>query len=362
MHDRLLDSPESFRATPSTHGLTAFSVLVLVVASALVAGLAWLTLRAEGFVAWALVGTGWLVVLACLGRPSRVPDEGVTLQREQFPWLHQLVDEAAQAVGVRSPDVLGVDLDFNAHVASVGLRGRRLLVLGLPLWALETPDERLGTLCHELGHFRGGDTARSRLATTAGSVVARLHWLVHPGQDLWIGQRDTWTDPDDDELVGTLKPVATALQGILAMPLALVLLVMSRLEARSRQHSEYLADRRAAAVSGTGALVSSLRLDMVGIHTAVRSAVLRGEEPFGFLSSRQASAGVRHRVSATNTAHRADASHPPDHLRIGLLENVPVAATRKPASGIVDGAEREMRVLGEQLSKRFADDLRVNWF
>lgn len=349
MHDRLAASPESFRQAPSTIGITVLAVSVLVVAGGAVAAMVWVTGHAEGFVAWIVVGVGWLFLAgSLLKRPPRLPEDTIVLDEAEHPHLHQFVRDVAAAVGARPPRMIAIDTDFNAYVTRVGFRRRTAMVIGLPCWAAFSDDERLGLVGHELGHLRAGDTTRGQVTFAGIGLLARWHWMLYPGHV-----------PGSDVLVG----LATQIQRLLALPLGLLLVFAVRLESRSRQHGEYLADRRAAGVAGRSAVVSSMRLDRKGLHTAVRAAVIRGEDPFEFLDRWRSERQGRREAMYVDEVHRADASHPPDHLRVSLLERTPEPSQRPVGlRDALHGADRELVALRPTLVRRFSDELRETWW
>lgn len=365
MHDRLAASPESFRRSPSTIGTTLMAMAVLAVEAAAIVGLTWATIAADGWFGYLMVALGWLVVLATLTSPGRVPRDVRLLSETDQPWTHRFVRDLAGAVGVPPPTVIGVNTDLNAYAATVGLRRRRVLVIGLPFWTLQTEDERLATLAHELGHFRGRDTARGWLISLARDVLVRSYTLIHPGHvtyvstgDLIVYQIGIGGSPVGS--MGFLGRLVDHIQAALAWPLGALVVLFDRLEANSRQHREYLADRRAALVAGSAAMASALRLDLRGIDTALASAVLRGEDPFDYLTGRRSDRGLRRASISRDEPHRADATHPPDDLRVSLLDAqvVPPAPSGEVRDAMV-GADRELAALRPELTRQLTHDLRA---
>lgn len=75
-----------------------------------------------------------LLVCAALLRPrfDRLDPDLPTLLREEAPALYALLDDVADAVGVRRIDVVQVSTDFAVRVCTYGVRRRRRLVLGYP--------------------------------------------------------------------------------------------------------------------------------------------------------------------------------------------------------------------------------------
>ena len=81
----------------------------------------------------------------------------------------------AAEIGARGVDTIVVEPDVNAAVTTYGPR-RRVLHLGLGLWAVLTPRQKVALLGHELGHFANGDI---RHGVVVGSALHTLRlWVV----------------------------------------------------------------------------------------------------------------------------------------------------------------------------------------
>jgi Zn-dependent protease with chaperone function len=359
MFDRLRADPASFRSAPSTVAATFVAVLILAATGVLLAVLVWGTWHASGM-GWVLVVLGWLVVLALRPRPHWLPRSAVVLEEAAYPGLHALVREMSRAVGVRAPGILAVDVDLNAYVTSIGIRGRSAMVLGLPILSLLGWPARLGVIGHELGHLRGRDTARGRIEAAAASVVGGMHYLLSPGEEELYTSWDP--EPELETAGGFAAVVARGVQAVLAAPFLLLAVLLDRLSMSSRQHREYLADRRAAEVVGSDALVEFLVLDLDGLWTTTTAAARRGENPFDHLLARP-TPSPSYRASRlallSREKHRADATHPPDDLRIRLLESEPrPPSPSMPTSATCTRAEQELVGLRAAATKEFSQALR----
>jgi Zn-dependent protease with chaperone function len=141
--------------------------------------------------AWSLIQTALASnrrpVLFAVGRP---------LAREAAPRLYAHVDALAKRLGANPPDhiVLGIDTNFYVTSADVRtperaepLRGQTLYVSS-GLARLFAPDELDAVLGHELGHFRGEDTAYSlRFAPVYASLGGAIHGMVNrDGRVAWL--------------------------------------------------------------------------------------------------------------------------------------------------------------------------------
>lgn len=355
MHDQLAARPESYAASPSTLGVLALSVGVLMLAAAAIAVLIWQTVQVDSWQGGVAVALCWLVVAALFPRPHGLPDETTVLDPVDFPGVHRLVQTMARAVDVTPPLVVAVDLEFNAAAGLMGWRARPTVILGLPMWAMESPEQRLATLGHELGHLRGADGLQGRIVVAAQEVLYRGLFVLTPFD------RREWSED-----VAFLSWIVVGVQLIVAAPFWVLLWAVGRMSAQHRQHREFLADRRSAEVVGSEAMVAALCEDIGGTHTVVKSASARGENPFEVLEARSVQ-GLGGRaadvVKQADWSHRADASHPPDALRISLLQG----RYLPPGLGLPDPATRqaaadEMRRLQETLTKRFRDKLGIEYY
>ncbi|MFC5219985.1 M48 family metallopeptidase [Streptomyces coerulescens] len=95
-----------------------------------------------------------LVLLALGGylwpRPARLARGPLTLERKQAAELFELLDRLADAAGVRRVDVVQLDVGFSVRVATFGVRRRRVLFLGYPLWTVYGRQQRLAAVAHAL--------------------------------------------------------------------------------------------------------------------------------------------------------------------------------------------------------------------
>src|SRR3954467_161441 len=205
---------------------------------------------------WGL-GRGWgglgmvfglfLLALAWSLRPrlNRLSDDDRVLLRGDAPELFALVDEVAAGLGTRSVDAVVVDVDANASVTHLGLR-RRLLTLGLPLWEVLSPQQRIALLGHELGHFTHGDTRHGMVVGTAFRSLSTWLYYVQP-----------MPNPNVVQAITNLAcvPLRLLITGVMAL--------LDQLTARASQRGEYLADATAARTGSTEGAVGLMDRLMV---------------------------------------------------------------------------------------------------
>lgn len=342
--------------TPARLGAYVIAVLVhLATAAVLSGGVLLLVLGFPNpfFLILGLV----LLLMAVLMRPrlGRVPDERVATP-EQAPELHALVREVAVALDTAPPDAICVDHAFNASFGVYGLRRRSVLTLGLPMWAVLEPQERVALLGHELGHGRNGDASRTLVVGTAIETLSEIVMLGEP--DVF-----TYVAP------GTRHKASQASLRLLLQPVRLLLALQVQLLLRDRQRAEYLADHLGATAGGTSAELASHEKALIDsvLDDEVRRAVTTGVGAGGVIDSwREKLLRVperemerRRRVARLETARLA-ATHPPTAMRIRVLESRPALEPR-----VVLDDERSAAIDAElagfqlEMEERMLDDYRA---
>ncbi|GAB3942101.1 hypothetical protein GCM10027614_28580 [Micromonospora vulcania] len=241
------------------------------------------------------------------------------LSRDRAPELFALIDEVAVAIGAPAPDVVGVDGDgdINAYAGAVGLRRRKVLGLGLPLWGSLTAGERVALLGHELGHFVNGDPRRGLLTQPAFTMLGSAADLFRPVSTVVGGGLV--------EMIG--DALGRAFQWVASRLLFVAHLLLVSVALRDGQRAEYLADELSARVAGTKAATDLLDalLDSDSMELVVRRESRAGHGPDRWRSalsqSRSASADRLPllRQLSVRDATSLFASHPPAGLRDRML-------------------------------------------
>lgn len=289
----------------------------------------------------ALAATGvWLIVgfpfpslsvlpgVALLGlayalRPrfDRLDEDLEVLSRDRAPELFALVDDVAAAIGAPTPHIIGVDGDSNAYAGTAGVRRRRVLCLGLPLWGSLPAQERVALLGHELGHFVNGDPRRTLLVQPAVTMLGSAADLVRPVP--------TVSGEGIAELLG--RALAHAVQWTLARLLFGAHLVLVCVALREGQRAEYLADELAARAAGSTAATGLLDAFLAdeSIALAVRRESRAGHGPDRWRAAVAAShAAAAPRLPLLRQLSLRDetslfATHPPAGLRRRMLAGRP---------------------------------------
>ncbi|WP_241740779.1 M48 family metallopeptidase [Streptomyces sp. L2] len=332
---RMIDAPDAraHRDAPAVLALVLALVVHAVTVALAVGGLWCLVPVRNRFDT--LLGIFLLAMAAVLRPRFRRLTGRHPLFRDEAPELFALVDEIARTVGTRGVDAIAVDHKVNAGVSAFGVRGRRLLTLGLPLWETLSPRQRIALLGHELGHYANGDTRRGDLLGTAFETLEAWRYTLAPIRR-----------PNAYEMIAKLLYLVPRLlvEG--------VLMALDPLPLRAAQRAEYLADRMAARVGSTEAAVGLM--DRLLVARALRVALQREASAAalgGPGTARAADARAdglwdrlreyaqsipeyeyeRRRRAGARRGHSVDSTHPPTHLRRACLLAGPPQAGSVPA-------------------------------
>ncbi|MFF4774448.1 M48 family metallopeptidase [Microtetraspora fusca] len=252
------------------------------------------------------------VGFAYLARPrfGRLDRDAPALTRQEAPALYDLLDRVAREAGAPPVDVVLVDGKVNASFGTVGLRGTRVLTIGLPLWQILEPRERIALLAHELGHSSNGDVRRMRYVDSAIATLYEIHGAaarvhVHGGLRALA-----------------ISIVVNILTGLVRLLVVGLIMVLESLTYRESQLAEYAADDRAARIASPVAvagLMDKLITRGPAAHRHLESAAHRGGDLWEGLREYMAAfpetEEERLRRLARLERARVDATHPPTHLR-----------------------------------------------
>jgi len=333
----------AFFVAASVHGLT----LVIGLLGIFLIVRFWLNLFAiAGGIA--CLAVAWLLA----PRPPRLAE--TVAARTDLPTLYRTVDSITHALGAPAVDGIVIDEDFNASVAQIGWQRKRILFLGLPLWASLDGQEQVAVLGHEMAHHINGDPMRGFFIGTAVNSLVEWHRMLQP--------QEMWQAPGG--LFGLVLMIAMPLARLFTRVVSLIpwlgAWALAHLLWRDSQRAEYLADYLAATVSGTDAMIASLNTTGLAdkFFQTVQTITLNSKDRDLFGEYRRAIANVdaTHLVSASNEddAHRADSSHPPTAYRIAFLQARRVAGAKIVLSA--SDANQIMREL-KPFEKAFQDKL-----
>ncbi|SIS24557.1 Zn-dependent protease with chaperone function [Microbispora rosea] len=321
---------------------------------ALAAGSIWLIINGI-FLARVFGVLGLMVAFSLRPRLGRFRRDEWSLGRAEAPRLYDLADRVADELGVAHADMIRVTPDYNATFGKRGLRRRTVLTIGLALWEVLSPQERVALLGHEFGHSSNGDSRRSLWLHSASAALVHWYKVTHPSRIVSAGS----------DLISTLASITAA--ALLFIPhkiTSLILLSLHRLTLRSGQRAEYLADDLAARVASSAATRSML--EALALHESVETLLQRQtalHQKGGFYRALNQESDVdlwqelrdyiasvpqterlrRLRVSALRMSS-IDTTHPPTHLRIAMMD------VRKPREAAIVMDEADIDAISAELS------------
>jgi hypothetical protein len=293
-----------------------------------------------------------LLAVAFFVRPrfGRVPRDGVVLTRTGAPELYRLLDRVAEETGARRVDLVVADPHFNAAYG-----GHRT---GAPADRQDraSPVERADP---------GGAGQRSRARD--GSCG---EWGQPPPADRRDGSGKPRTPlfpaPAGEGLeeryagsfVALLALVIRLAKWVLRLPVAGTYLALSMLTMRAGQRAEYLADRLAAATASPAAAgdaldkvrtVEETLLPAISYQAAFPTRVHLWSKQRELIARIPAQELERRRRISAAAEHRVDTSHPPTHLRVALLRDLPDAEPK------VSLAVKEVEAIEQELASAYEE-------
>ena len=297
--------------------VTAVSVVMLLGVIVLAVLGVYVAFFTEIFFPWLIGGVLVLIAIALRPRFGKLDKQARELDRADAPELFRLIDQVSAAIGTKPPHVVLASHRMNASAGAYGVRRRRVLKLGMPLWAVLTPQQRVALLGHELGHFVNGDVAASPLNSMAFTTLAALSDMTVPTYNR-----------------GLIEWFAGLMMTVFHEGFAAAQICVTAMALRSRQRAEYYADSLSAWAGGTEAAVGLLDVALLheGMYTMVRAAARRSDHATDWVAAgRTAQAELASRIPRLRQLDKRDSAslfvtHPPSGLRAQMLESRPYVA------------------------------------
>jgi len=325
----VLDEAEPATA-PSLARRAAIALVLMIgfygLAAAMAFGLAWIPYAAWAYghrfnlrLAIFCLGGAYLIVKAIVPRRDRFEAPGPALRPASQPRLFQELRGIADAAGQEMPAEVYLVPDVNAWVAQrggvMGIGGRRIMGLGLPLLQAVTIPEMRAVLAHEFGHYFGGDVKLGPLIYRTREALVRTVVALHQHS------------------------------GVLHKPFEWYALLFFRVTHAVSRHQELQADALAARIAGADALARGLRTVhgaalAFGAYWAQEVAPVLGAgylPPLAvgfsrFLEQPKVNDALREAVATEERDGKADPydTHPSLRERLAALARWPGPATAAP--------------------------------
>ncbi|HTW12229.1 MAG TPA: M48 family metallopeptidase [Solirubrobacteraceae bacterium] len=335
-------SAQGSHSAPSQTALIAFVSLLVhaLTASVLAGAVALAIIGLRGPVALVVPAAYLLAVGLCV-QPFRFHRHRDLrpLQRADAPALFALTDEIAACVGASGLDGITISPRFNASIVRLRKHGW-VMDLGLALWSVLEPQEKVAVIGHELGHQVNRDQRRSFLVRGATRTMATWAYVLKPGGRI-------------TPLRG-LAVLGETLAAIAMLPFALAAGALSNwlatLAARQGLAAEYYADVLAARAGGTQAATAGLEkllvADACSFQLIQTVKYDKSADPWEHLASYAADIPEHERERQRRLGRlrlpAIDSSHPPTQLRADLVRSLAPAEPQ-----VVLSPEREAAITQE---------------
>ncbi|MFJ9820845.1 M48 family metallopeptidase [Streptomyces sp. NPDC101151] len=385
--DSVRQTPPESRALVRCATVAAYAVAALVhlVTAGLFIGSLLLIVLGLRTVIQPMVGLVMLgVALSLRPRPGRLDAELPTLRHADAPVLFDLLDRMADAAGVRRIDAIQLGPEFSVTVTRYGVRRKRCLVLGLPLWAAQPTQMPIAAVASALGHLSGHDLRGNAVIGTAlecldaaapRTIRARDNAYITPSLSA-----HSWRADDVAEGAARFNARTRKGEWLLWIPRAVAaatarLLLWLTLPATRR--AEFAADDLAARLASTEAVIAALQdrhlARSVGIEVhrlAIATRTLMGDRSATAVQEElwdkaaRFSESLRERQGCDESAGPEEigtpagsAGFPSEPLRMARLARVP----RHSATITVDETDRnriedELRLSKQALTRKVMRD------
>jgi Zn-dependent protease with chaperone function len=283
-------------------------------------------------------GVGAITILwSIIPRRDRFVPPGARLKPDKHPRLFKELDSIAEATAQEKPAEVYLIPDVNAWVSqrggTMGLGGRRVMGIGLALLHSLTISEFRAVLVHEFGHYYGGDTA--------------------------LGP---WVYKTRAAIVRTISGLRNQ-RSVLQTPFILYGKMFLRITHAVSREQEYAADRLAAGIAGSKAMMHGLRTihkagltfqsfwanEFIPVLTAgFHAPMLEGFRRFAAVPAVDKAVSNALTQALENPEPDPYDTHPTLRDRLTAVESLPenpVPAGDERAVSLIDdlaGAEREM--------------------
>ncbi len=129
-----------------------------------------------------ILGAG-VILWSILPRGSKWEAPGPLTTRAEQPALFAIIEEVAQKMGATLPDEVYLIPEVNAFVMQrggiLGLFGKRVMGIGVPLLAVSQVSHLRAIVAHEFGHYQGGETRLASIIYATRSAMARTLVNLH---------------------------------------------------------------------------------------------------------------------------------------------------------------------------------------
>lgn len=187
-----------------------------------------------------------LLVYYLLPKPQKKPKN--IIPKEKIPEIYKLIDELSEAMGGIKIDGIIISDEFNAWYTEMGIKKKRYICIGLPLFYMLDNNEKIAVLAHELAHGINRDI--SKMLVVYSAIYSLVGWYNIMNPDRILDQRIRRVNP-------MVIPI-NLVKLLIAKMIYGVLWIFERLLYNQFQRAEYLADYVGSCTCGTEAQLGLL--------------------------------------------------------------------------------------------------------
>lgn len=210
-------------------------------------------------------------MFALRGPRFEPPADGLRVDERQEPRLWAAVRRLAGQTGTRAPDEIYLVPDVNAAVYEearlLGLfRGRRVLLVGMPLLSGLDEAQLISVLAHEFGHYSNADTRLGAINRRGFEQMSRTVATLMRRSAAKVNDERVKAEEKEARRVAkgkAAREVSTGSAGLSFRLAAKPFIWYGRFYVRSMRgtmrRQEYAADLAAARIAGRAATASALR-------------------------------------------------------------------------------------------------------
>lgn len=169
------------------------------------------------------------------------------VSKDKFPALYTMVNKISDYLGVTEVDGIIIDEDFNASFGRYGIKKKKILTIGLPLFSILGDKEKVALISHEIAHDVNNDALIGRISGKALDILGKWYLSVAPNEIM--------------AAVFSRFPIAILLipfYWIISKIILLYWYLLSIISWRDSQCAEYYADYLSSTVSGSEEMISTL--------------------------------------------------------------------------------------------------------
>ncbi|WP_405158431.1 hypothetical protein [Paenibacillus sp. FSL H8-0283] len=291
----------------------------------------------------------WITII--LPYRKRLP--GRIIRRDEFPELYGMIDEIGERMNVPPVDMILINEEYNGYVLHLK-RKKRAIVLGIPLFAALTLEEKVAAISHQMSQLAHPNISNS-------SFVERAKHVLHS----WL---DTINPEGSGLLTWVVFPIIIFRLLLLAIVGGIYVLLLWSMRPEM-QRVFYIADHEASETAGSKAVESLfLKSEMAGLFA------LTAEQVAEYQYNKELYEEFRSRISAVPSQEilrlqrlqvtrdtQDHAYHPPTMYRIELIrEHWAMIPGYRPDAARERKINEEFRLLEQSSQKILLSDLRGN--